>query len=239
MLSEKPWRPEAVSQLMIGAMGCYLLSSFWLMAAKDSQAAYGTALRTFGATVTFQGAVTAMLLLFTRKHALSLHEAFGLKLNPRHAVLLGLTAGLGFVPLALCLKAGLFQIATWLDIHLPEQTAVTMVKSAGGTWYLIALGLMTIVAAPVAEEGLFRGVLYTALRRSGFPNAAMWISSFAFALIHGNALIFIPLFVLSVLLTKLYDRTGNLLACVCCHAAFNTFNFIMLLFQSQSELPAP
>jgi membrane protease YdiL (CAAX protease family) len=239
MLTEKPWRPEAVSQLMIGAMGCFLLSSFWLLSGTNPGTAYGTALRTFSATLTFQGSVTVMLWVFTRKHALSLRDAFGLNLHPRHAILLGLTAGLGFVPVALALKAGLFQLAAWLNLQLPEQSAVTMVKSAGSAWYLAALGFMTIVAAPVAEEGLFRGVLYPALRRSGFPNAALWLSSFAFALIHANVLIFIPLLALSVLLTKLYDRTGNLLACICGHAAFNTFNFIMLLLQNRSEPPAP
>lgn len=239
MLTEKPWRPEAVSQLLLGAIGCFLVSSVWLMTGGEQKIAYGSALRTFGATATFQGAVAVMLWFFARKHSMTLREAFGFSLNTRHAILLGLIAGIGFVPVALALKAGLFQIAAWMNLHLPEQSAVKMVQSAGGTPYLAALGFMTIVAAPIAEEGLFRGVLYTALRRFGYPNAAIWISSFAFALIHANVLIFIPLFVLAVLLTKLYDKTGNLLACILCHAAFNTFNFVMLLVQMQNTPPAP
>ena len=38
--------------------------------------------------------------------------------------------------------------------------------------------------------------------------------------------------VLAVLLVKLYEKTGNLLACVACHATFNAFSFAMLLLES-------
>jgi len=38
----------------------------------------------------------------------------------------------------------------------------------------------------------------------------------------------VPLFVLAILLTALYERTDNLLAPITAHALFNTFNFALL-----------
>lgn len=185
-------------------------------------------LRTMGATLTFQGAVVVMLWFFTRKHLVTWREAFGLNLHPGRAALLGVTVALAFVPVALGLQAGTLKLAELLHVHLPEQNAVTMLKIADTFPDRAALGFMAIIAAPVAEEGLFRGVFYPALRRHGFPNAALWVTSLAFALIHGNVQIFIPLVILALVLTKLYDKTGNLLACIACHATFNAFNFVML-----------
>lgn len=219
-----------------------VLSSFWLITDPDHPDASTGALRTLGATLTFQGAVVAMLWFFARKHALNLREAFGLHLHPGRAAVLGITVALGFVPVALGLQWGILKLAQLLHLHLPEQTAVSLLKLAN-TWpERLAFGFMAIIAAPLAEEGLFRGVFYPALRRHGFPNAAIWITSVAFALIHGNVLIFIPLVVLAIVLVKLYEHTGNLLACIVCHATFNALNFVMLFLTADtgaSTTPGP
>lgn len=228
MLTEKPWRAEAVAQLLMAAAVCLVLSSFWLTAAPSRADESTGALCTLGAMLTFQGAVLGMLWFFARKHEVTIAEAFGLKLNPGRAVLLGVVAAIVFVPLALGMQWTILKLAEILNIHLPEQSAVALLKVAN-TWpERAALGLMAIVAAPLAEEGLFRGIFYPAMRRYGYPNAALWVTSLAFALIHGNVLIFIPLVVLAVVLALLYQRTGNLLASIACHATFNTINFVML-----------
>jgi len=205
-----------------------VLSSLWLISDPTSPQVSTGALRTLGATLTFQGMVVLMLWFLCRKHELGLNEAFGLKASPGRAVMLGVAAAILFVPLALGMQWLTLKLAESLHIHLPEQSAVALLKVAN-TWpERAALGFMAIVAAPLAEEGLFRGVFYPALRRYGFPNAALWITAIAFALIHGNTLIFIPLVVLAALLALLYERTGNLLSSIACHATFNAINFVML-----------
>jgi hypothetical protein len=50
-----------------------------------------------------------------------------------------------------------------------------------------------------------------------------------FALIHLDAAIFIPLFVLALGLTWIYERTGNLLASIAAHALFNAVNLGLLV----------
>ena len=141
---------------------------------------------------------------------------------------LGVISALCFVPVAMGMQAATIKLAALLHIHLPEQSAMTLLRVAN-TWPdRAALGFMAIIAAPLAEEGLFRGVFFPAIRRYGFPNAAMWITALAFAAMHFTAMIFIPLVVLALLFSFLYERTGNLLASITCHATFNAINFVML-----------
>jgi len=209
-------------------MVCMVVSSFWLLSDSHSEDTSPGALRILGATLTFQGVVVVMLYFFARKHGMNLKEAFGFNLHPGRAVVLGVTVALLFVPIAFGLQIIVSKLAGILHIHLPEQNAINLLKLANSWPDRAAFGFMAILAAPLAEEGLFRGVFYPAIKRLGFPNAALWSTSLFFALIHGNVMIFLPLVVLAILLVKLYEYTGNLLACIICHATFNAFNFLML-----------
>jgi membrane protease YdiL (CAAX protease family) len=105
---------------------------------------------------------------------------------------------------------------------------------------LVALGIATIILAPVAEEILFRGVLYPTIKQHGFPRAALWGTSVLFALIHFNVAIFVPLLLLALLLVWLYEKTDNLLAPIAAHATFNAVNFAMFFLMKDvaPKIPA-
>jgi len=45
---------------------------------------------------------------------------------------------------------------------------------------------------------------------------------------HMNLITFVPLTILALVLTALYERTGNLLAPIATHALFNGMNFTLL-----------
>ncbi|MGH7953935.1 MAG: lysostaphin resistance A-like protein, partial [Limisphaerales bacterium] len=94
-------------------------------------------------------------------------------------------------------------------------------------------GVFAIVIAPVAEEFIFRGMLFPFIKRLGFPKLAWFGVSFLFAAIHFDVAIFVPLFVLALALTWLYERTDNLLAPIAVHALFNATNFVMLILQTK------
>jgi membrane protease YdiL (CAAX protease family) len=49
-----------------------------------------------------------------------------------------------------------------------------------------------------------------------------------------NVAIFLPLLVLAVILTFLYEHTGNLLAAITAHAVFNAMNFATLYIRQIS-----
>jgi CAAX protease family protein len=84
------------------------------------------------------------------------------------------------------------------------------------------------VLAPVAEEMLFRGILYPAVKQAGFPRLALWGTALLFAAVHQNLVTFVPLTVLALALAWLYERTDNLWAPITAHAMFNAMNFVIL-----------
>jgi membrane protease YdiL (CAAX protease family) len=84
--------------------------------------------------------------------------------------------------------------------------------------YLFRTFALGALAAPLIEEVVFRGFLYTAWeRRWGWATAAL-LTSFAFAALHSWG---VPQFFASLVFIALYRRTGSLWAPMLCHSAFN------------------
>jgi membrane protease YdiL (CAAX protease family) len=183
--------------------------------------------------LSLQGSAVVLVTFFLREQGTSWKEAFGLANNTKRAVLIGLLAALLFLPVASVLKVGSEKTIEYVT-HKPaeQQEAIQVIENATGLPYKILLGFFTLIVAPLGEEVLFRGILYTAIKQAGFPQIAFWLSSIAFAGIHATAGIFLPLFVLALMLARLYDKTGNLLAPISAHAAFNLAGYLFTLHQS-------
>jgi len=89
--------------------------------------------------------------------------------------------------------------------------------------------LLTVLAAPVAEETFFRGFLFAGLRGSlGFAAAAT-VSGALFALFHASPTLIIPFTVIGVVFAYTYYRTGTLWASVTAHLIFNLVSVAVLL----------
>jgi hypothetical protein len=82
--------------------------------------------------------------------------------------------------------------------------------------------------APVAEELLFRGVIYSSIKQIGYQRAAVAISSILFAAVHSSWALMLPFIVLALTLVWLYEKTGSLFAPMVLHASFNAINFAMI-----------
>ena len=141
---------------------------------------------------------------------------------------MGLLAALLFLPLGW----GLQQVSALVMTHLPhlkmepqEQLPVHALRVSVSWGGRLTLGAAAVLLAPVAEEMLFRGILYPAIKQSGYPRLALWGTSLLFAAVHMNVVTFVPLVVLALVLTLLYERTDNLLAPITAHVLFNALNF--------------
>jgi hypothetical protein len=88
--------------------------------------------------------------------------------------------------------------------------------------------VFTVIIGPVAEEFIFRGLLYPFIKQRGWPGLAWFGVSFLFALVHWDAAAFVPLFLLALVLTWLYETTDTLLAPITAHALFNAANLVLL-----------
>lgn len=81
--------------------------------------------------------------------------------------------------------------------------------------------LLALVVAPVAEEMVFRGVIYPVLRRRVGVASSVLLTAGVFCLLHGNVVQFASALPVAVLLGLVYERTRVLRPCVLQHVFFN------------------
>ena len=81
---------------------------------------------------------------------------------------------------------------------------------------------LACILGPIAEETLFRGILFSSLRRYVPRAVAIAISAALFAAAHTNVVGFLPIFLLGCLLAELYERTGSLFSPIAVHIVHNT-----------------
>ncbi len=106
---------------------------------------------------------------------------------------------------------------------------VTQIFLAPMSWQVrVGVIFAAVVAAPVFEEIVFRGVLFPWLvRRAGFwPGVA--IVSVLFAAMHLHFPSFLPLFLLSIMFCVAYARTRSLWVPIGMHACFNGVTIVLL-----------
>lgn len=86
---------------------------------------------------------------------------------------------------------------------------------------LLWLAALAVVVAPLAEEFIFRGLVYGYLRSKFGISAAVIVSSLAFAASHFQPLLIAPLFVLGMALALVYQRYKSLWVPITLHALNN------------------
>lgn len=190
--------------------------------------------------LTFQGAVIALTWRFLHEHQSRWTTGFGFGNKWPKAIGLGALAVSLFLPLGWGLQMASIKAMHVFGWEPAEQVALVALRNPGSTPQLITLGIVTIILAPLAEELLFRGILYPTVKQLGFPRAALWSTSALFAAIHFNVAIFIPLLLLAMLLVWLYEKTDNLLAPIAAHVTFNAVNFALFFIAEDfvRKLPA-
>jgi membrane protease YdiL (CAAX protease family) len=93
--------------------------------------------------------------------------------------------------------------------------------------FLFSLINLALIPA-VAEELLFKGLIFTILKKYYSPIAAVIIASLMFAAAHLSFIRFIPLFLLSCYTFWLYLRSGSLLLPMLLHFINNLFTFVLI-----------
>jgi membrane protease YdiL (CAAX protease family) len=86
---------------------------------------------------------------------------------------------------------------------------------------------------PVAEEVLFRGVLYGWLRQKRGIAASALISAAVFALAHANPQVAVQIFFIGAALAYLYERSGSLIPAMVTHMTINVTSLATILFYAR------
>lgn len=122
----------------------------------------------------------------------------------------------------------------------PLQEAVKFLIQAlkEGIAVIPAIIAITIVA-PIMEEYLFRGIIQSYFRGKVGPKKAILISSLAFSLLHysgsqgiQNIFLLISLFLLSLYLGFIYEKTRSIISNVTLHVTFNIINTIVIIISN-------
>ncbi|HEY3914162.1 MAG TPA: type II CAAX endopeptidase family protein [Verrucomicrobiae bacterium] len=235
MLSEKPWKLDRVVLVLLGIFVCCCalslvggLAQHFIGKAKPDE---NSLLYLVFVTMSLQGSILLATALFLRVQRISWGEAFGFSSrNMGQAILLGVLAAIIFFPIGDLLQAASIELIAKFHIKTPTQQAVTTLQDATALASRIYLIIFYVSIGPVGEEILFRGILYPCIKQAGYPRIALWGTSLAFAAIHVNLPIFIPLLVLGMVSVWLYEKTNNLLASITLHGAFNAIELIIMYF---------
>lgn len=108
----------------------------------------------------------------------------------------------------------------------------------------LATAFLATVTAPLVEEVVYRGVLYSPLQRAIGKVWAVIIVMLLFAAIHvpqywPNFGVIITIVLLSFTLTLIRARSGKLLPCVVVHTVFNGIQSVLIVLAPYIETPAP
>jgi membrane protease YdiL (CAAX protease family) len=231
VVSEKPWRIESTLLLVLRILTCLVIGVVLdsllrhLVGAKRADA---WNLHVLIATLTLQGMGMVWIALFLRDHHTGWAEAFGFGNRWPQALGLGVMVAVVVVPGTLIIHYACINLMELMHLEVDEQLPVQFLREAHSLGKVLYLGFATILLAPVAEEMLFRGILYPQIKNLGYPRLALWSVAVLFALIHVNLAAFLPLVFLALMLTMLYEWTNNLLACIVVHSLFNAANFAAL-----------
>ncbi len=95
--------------------------------------------------------------------------------------------------------------------------------------------LTLVVAAPIFEELIFRGIILDGLLKRYSPAKSIFISSLLFGIVHLNPWQFIGAMGLGAFMGWLYYRTQNLSLCILIHFVNNLFAFISMQFVNMEE----
>jgi membrane protease YdiL (CAAX protease family) len=134
--------------------------------------------------------------------------------------------------IVLLLLAFLVLSIAWVAIfHPSEEKLLEKLGTNEGTALLLLSAALTCVVAPICEEILFRGFIFTALRNWRGTLTAALIAGLLFGGVHAGsapALDLVPLAALGFGLCLLYRRTGSLYPCFLAHALNNSIAFASL-----------
>ena len=159
----------------------------------------------------------------TRLGKRSLKEVFGWSWSPRFGPVTTVLIALFMFFVTLLLIASLGGKETDLDRILQSSRAAA-----------VALAIIAVATAPLVEEMIYRGLLYSAFQRVIGSWPAVLVVASMFAGLHvvqywPNAGAISSITLLSLVLTIVRARTGRLLPCFVMHVVFNGIQSVLII----------
>lgn len=118
------------------------------------------------------------------------------------------------------------------DYKMPRHEELQLITIHRQLPLRILIVITAVVAAPLLEEMLFRGLFQTLIRSILIkPWPSIVISSIIFTTVHEDKAHWPALFVLAICLGYTYEKSGSLLRPIFIHSFFNAITIIEVLYQ--------
>lgn len=182
------------------------------------------------AGMVFMLTIALVLLVFLRVRGLDPAEMFGMRHMPLRSAALWALGSIVVVYLVMT-AVNYLVVEHVFGGDLPDgsdQEPVEAFKRAGGFGFRFLLGAAAVVVAPVAEETIFRGFLYGITKRFTDRWFAAILTSLIFACVHRHVGSTVPLFILALGFSVIYEVTGSLVVPMMMHAMFNAWTLLLL-----------
>ncbi len=137
---------------------------------------------------------------------------------------------------------GFIAVMIAVGMMVPEQENDLLRILKSSKWALYTIAVLAVFTAPLVEEVIYRGILYSAFQRSVGTFSAVALVTFLFALVHvpqywpSVSTIFL-LTLLSLILTLIRVYSGNLWPCIILHTLFNAFQSALLIAEPHLKIP--
>ncbi len=133
----------------------------------------------------------------------------------------GVVAYLATIPVLLAVFAVTVWVIQALSLQPEPQNVVQIYLKPATEQFLVPLTFFVALLGPVMEEVLFRGFAFAGLKRRFGVWGGACVSSAAFAALHMNWAVFVPVFVLGMILAFLYEHSGSLVPPITLHVLHN------------------
>jgi len=229
VLTFKPWKLESLLQMLLGLFGGIAFVGFLAVGLgyRPVPGQVDHVMLIVGA-FSFHGVGLLWLNWFVHDHQLTWTGVLGLRSRSVFsALLLGPIVGIAGFFVCQLTSGFVLDVMGRFQMEPEAQSTVKALQSTVSTAWAAFFAIVSVALAPIVEEFVFRGLLFPMIKQLGFPRLAWWGTSLLFAATHTNLQAFLPLTVLALMLTWIYDRTDNLLAPILAHGTFNAINFAL------------
>jgi membrane protease YdiL (CAAX protease family) len=222
-LRARPWRPAEAVLLLLALL--LPMAPALLSIGRPLNRATATTpdAPQFVASLVFYALVLAGVLVAARRTGFGIGAALGITRETRWpAVRTGVVLGCAMLPpviLASWLAEGALR---WLGVPLSRQAVFDTLGDPNLRATTQALLIfVAVVAAPIAEEAVFRGVVFPTVLGNRRLFGALLLVNVLFALLHLHPPSFLPLLTVGLCLSLGMLATGSLLTPMIMHAIFN------------------
>lgn len=189
--------------------------------------------------------LSVLLAALLTEHDRPLKEKFGLAVDPGYSLRFLFPVFVIAVLATIGAQVGLSYLVRALGREAKEQSMVEFFRTLKPLAFM-GFAMITVIAAPIAEELAFRHIMYRFVRVFLYRKEAAVVVSLLFALFHVQlAALFqtkpfpwemlvipvVPLFILSLFLQWQYEKSKSVIPSMLIHAGFNLISVILLALE--------